>query len=115
MEWATAYVLAIVSAATASLYELMSADGAYGIVKACGLAGVAFVGAHGPAWIVTAHRRLGWPAAAFGVLVTAICFAATLWGGLGTNASGGAVIRAERAKVQEARQGDHALLAQLAG
>ena len=84
-----AYGLALVSAATASLYGFMSAAGPYGYVKGAGLFGVAFIGCHGPAWIVKAKQRLGWPGAVFGCVVTAVCMGATLWGGLGTNASGG--------------------------
>ena len=76
MEFGIAYTLAIASAATASLYGLMSATGAYGIVKAVGLFGVAFVGCHGPAWMVKAKQRLGWPGAVFGALVTAVCLIA---------------------------------------
>jgi len=45
--------------------------------------------------------------------VTAVCLAATLWGGLGTNASGGAALRAERAKVSTTAQQDQAELARL--
>ncbi len=88
IEWLIAYGLALISAATASLYGFMSA--------AAGLFGVAFVGCHGPAWIVKATQRLGWPGAMFGFVVTAVCLGATLWGGLGTNASGGETLRAER-------------------
>ena len=113
MEFGIAYTLALASAATASLYGLMSATGAYGIVKAVGLFGVAFVGCHGPAWMVKAKQRLGWSGAVFGALVTAVCLVATLWGGLGTNASGGAGIRAERTTQGANVAADRAELARL--
>ena len=113
MEFGIAYTLAIASAAIASLYGLMSATGAYGIVKAVGLFGVAFVGCHGPAWMVKAKQRLGWTGVAFGALVTAVCLVATLWGGIGTNASGGAVLRAERTSQSANVAADRTELARL--
>lgn len=111
IEWLIAYSLAFISAATASLYGFMSAAGPYGLVKGAGLFGVAFIGCHGPAWIVKAKQRLGWLGASFGVLVTGVCLAATLWGGLGTNASGGATLQAERTKASKTIADDRATLA----
>jgi Poxvirus D5 protein-like len=110
LEWCIAYGLAIVSAATASLYGVLSAPPPYGWIKGAGLFGVAFIGCHGPAWIVKAKQRLGWPGALFGCVVTAICLGATLWGGLGTNASGGAALRAERDKLAAMVAADRAEL-----
>jgi hypothetical protein len=113
IEWVIAYALAFVSAATASLYGFMSAAGPYGYVKGAGLFGVAFIGCHGPAWIVKAKHRLGWSGAVFGSFVTAVCLGATLWGGLGTNATGGATLQAERTSVADARKDDRAELARI--
>ena len=113
IEWAIAYALAFVSAATASLYGFMSAAGPYGYVKGAGLFGVAFIGCHGPAWIVKAKHRLGWPGALFGGFVTAVCLGATLWGGLGTNATGGATLQAERTDAADARKDDRAELSRI--
>jgi len=113
VELTIAYSLAFASAATASLYGLMSATGPYGVVKAVGLFGVAFVGCHGPAWMVKAKQRLGWPGVAFGAVVTAVCLVTTLAGGLGTNASGGSGIRAERTKQNANVAADRVELARL--
>lgn len=115
IELSLAYGLALASAATASLYGLMSASGPYGIVKGIGLFGVAFVGCHGPAWIVKAKQRLGWSGAGFGAVVTAICLVTTLWGGLGTNAGGGSNLRAERAKANTTIADNRAELSRLLG
>jgi hypothetical protein len=115
IEWLIAYGLAVVSAVTASLYGFMSAAGVYGVVKGAGLFGVAFIGCHGPAWIVKAKQRVGWLGALFGVLVTAVCVGATLWGGLGTNATGGAALRAERTKATADVADDRAELAKITG
>jgi len=113
IEWLIAYALAFISAATASLYGFMSAAGPYGYVKGAGLFGVAFIGCHGPAWIVKAKHRLGWPGALFGGFVTAVCLGATLWGGLGTNATGGATLQAERTSAADAHKDDRAELARV--
>jgi hypothetical protein len=113
IEWLIAYALAFVSAATASLYGFMSAAGPYGYVKGAGLFGVAFIGCHGPAWIVKAKHRLGWPGALFGGFVTAVCLGATLWGGLGTNATGGATLQAERTSAADAHKDDRAELSRI--
>jgi hypothetical protein len=99
LELLIAYSIACASATLASLYGFMSASGYYGLAKGLGLCCVAFVGCHGPAWIGKVKRELGWPAALFGCLATAACLGVTLYGGLGTIASGGADLRAENAKV----------------
>ena len=99
LELLIAYSIACASAALASLYGFMSASGTYGLAKGIGLCCVAFVGCHGPAWIAKVKRDLGWPAALFGMLATASCLGVTLYGGLGTIASGGADLRAENVKV----------------
>jgi len=62
---------------------------------------------------VKAKHRLGWPGALFGAFVTAVCLGATLWGGLGTNATGGATLQAERTSVADARNDDRAELARV--
>jgi hypothetical protein len=113
IEWLIAYSLTLVSALTASLYGFMSAAGPYGCVKGAGLFGVAFIGCHGPAWIMKAKRRIGWTGALFGFAVTVICLAATLWGGLGTNASGSAALRAERTKASTDVADDRAALVKI--
>ncbi len=113
IEWVIAYGLALVSALTASLYGFMSAAGPYGIVKGAGLFFVAFIGCHGPAWIVKAKRQIGWPGAIFGTIATSICLGATLWGGLGTTATGGAMLSAERVKANTSIADDRAMLAKL--
>jgi hypothetical protein len=112
-EFTFAYALAIVSAATASLYGIMSAAGVFGYVKGAGLCGIAFLGCHGLAWMQKAYRRTGWIGGLFGALVTVVCLSATLWGGLGTNASGGAALRAERTKVITSSKDDQATLERL--
>ncbi len=94
-----AYLIAAISAIAASLYGFMSAAGWFGIAKGAGLFFVAFIGCHGPAWCVKLKRELGWAAAIFAGVVTATCFAVTLWGGLGTIASGTAELHASRDKV----------------
>ena len=99
LELLIAYSIACASATLASLYGFMSASGYYGLAKGLGLCCVAFVGCHGPAWIGKVKREMGWPAAIFGVLATAACLGVTLYGGLGTIASGGADLRAENVKV----------------
>src|SRR4029077_12439279 len=78
--------------------RFMSASGYYGLATGVGLCCVAFVGCHGPAWIAKVKRDIGWPAALFGMLATAACFGVTLYGGLGTIASGGADLRAKTSK-----------------
>ena len=112
-EFTFAYALAIVSAATASLYGIMSAAGVFGYVKGAGLCGIAFLGCHGLAWMQKAYQRVGWVGGFFGAVVTAVCLSATLWGGLGTNASGGAALRAERTKVITSSKDDQATLERL--
>lgn len=104
IEWIIAYLLALTSAASASLYGFLSAAGPYGIVKGAGLFGVAFVGCHGPAWVSKAKQRLGWPGALFATLATAVCL---------SNASGSATLRAERAKISASTDADRAELARL--
>jgi hypothetical protein len=99
LELLIAYSIAGASATLASLYGFMSASGYYGLAKGVGLCCVAFVGCHGPAWIAKVKREIGWPAALFGCLATAACLGVTLYGGLGTIASGGADLRAENVKV----------------
>lgn len=99
--WVTfllAYTIAATSAIAASLYGFMSASGYYGIAKGVGLALVALIGCHGLAWTVRLKRELGWPAATFGAIVTAACFAVTLLGGIGTITSGTATLVAGNAK-----------------
>jgi len=44
---------------------------------------------------------MGLPAALFGCLATAACLGVTLYGGLGTIATGGADLRAQSVKVSE--------------
>jgi hypothetical protein len=113
LEWLIAYALAFTSAASASLYGFLSSAGPYGVVKGAGLFGVAFVGCHGPAWVSKAKQRLGWSGALFAAMATAICLSATLWGGLGSNATGAATLNAERVKINEATRTDRAELARL--
>ena len=112
-EFTFAYALAIVSAATASLYGIMSATGVFGYVKGAGLCGIAFLGCHGLAWMQKAYQRIGWIGGLFGAVVTVVCLLATLWGGLGTNASGGAALRAERTKVITSSKDNQAALERL--
>jgi hypothetical protein len=109
-----AYGIACASATLASLYGFMSASGYYGLAKGIGLCCVAFVGCHGPAWIAKVKREMGWPAAIFGSLATAACLGVTLYGGLGTIASGGADLRAESLKVSSTVDRDRAALKRLA-
>jgi hypothetical protein len=113
LEWLVAYALAFTSAASASLYGFLSAAGPYGVVKAAGLFGVAFVGCHGPAWVSKLKQRLGWLGALFATAATAICVSATLWGGLGSNATGAATLSAERGKIAASVHTDRAELARL--
>ena len=113
LEFLIAYSIATASAALASLYGFMSASGYYGLAKGVGLCCVAFVGCHGPAWIAKVKREMGWPAALFGFVVTAFCLGVTLYGGLGTIASGGAGLRAELVKVSGTFERDRATLKRL--
>jgi hypothetical protein len=108
-----AYSIACASAALASLYGFMSASGYYGMAKGLGLCCVAFVGCHGPAWIAKVKREIGWPAAIFGTLATAACLGMTLYGGLGTIASGGADLMAEKIRTSGNIQRDRATLERL--
>ena len=91
----------------------MSASGYYGLAKGVGLCCVAFVGCHGPAWIVKVKRDIGWPAALFGMLATAACLGVTLYGGLGTIASGGADLRAKTSKATSDVERNRATLQRL--
>ena len=113
IELLIAYGITFASATLASLYGFMSASGYYGIAKGVGLCCVAFVGCHGPAWIAKVKREMGWPAALFGCLATAACLGVTLYGGLGTIASGGADLRAEKVKVSSTVDRDRATLKRL--
>jgi hypothetical protein len=108
-----AYSIACASAALASLYGFMSASGYYGIAKGLGLCCVAFVGCHGPAWIAKVKREIGWPAAIFGCFATAACLGVTLYGGLGTIASGGADQLAEKVKASGSIERDRTTLQRL--
>lgn len=94
-----AYAFAIGSAALASLYGFISAEGMMAYAKAGILCLVAFGGCHGPAFVAHLRRAEGWSAAFLASVATAACVFVTLWGGLGTLASGGAQMQADRAKV----------------
>lgn len=113
LEFLIAYGIATASAALASLYGFMSASGYYGLAKGIGLCCVAFVGCHGPAWIAKVKREMGWPAALFGSLATAACLGVTLYGGLGTIASGGEDLRAANVKVSGTFERDRATLSRI--
>lgn len=113
LEILIAYSITCASAALASLYGFMSASGYYGLAKGVGLCCVAFVGCHGPAWIAKVYREMGWPAAVFGTLATAACLGVTLYGGLGTIASGGADLQAVNVKVSGTFERDRAALKRL--
>jgi hypothetical protein len=56
---------------------------------------------------------MGWPAALFGTLATAACLGVTLYGGLGTIASGGDTLRAEKVKTSGSVDRDRATLKRL--
>lgn len=108
-----AYLIAATSAILASLYGFMSASGYFGIAKGAGLCFVALIGCHGPAWTVRLYRDLGWPAATFGAIVTAACFAVTLLGGVGTVTSGTATLLAGQTKIAADVQRDRGELERL--
>jgi glycine cleavage system H lipoate-binding protein len=113
LEFLIAYGIATASASLASLYGFMSASGYYGYAKGLGLCCVVFVGCHGAAWIAKVKREMGWAAPLFGMLATAACLGVTLYGGLGTIASGGADLRAERVKVSGNVERERATLKRL--
>lgn len=113
LQWGIAYVFAIASAAMASLFGFMSSVGPYALAKALVLCLVAFAGCHGPAWASRLRQAYGIGAAFLGGLAAFACLIVTLWGGLGTMASGGSELRAERVKAAGDAERDRATLARL--
>lgn len=113
LQWAIAYLFAAASAAMASLFGFLSSVGPYAFAKAGVLCLVAFAGCHGPAWASRLRQAYGIGAAFLGGLAAFACLIVTLWGGLGTMASGGAELRAERVKAAADAERDRATLARL--
>src|SRR5262245_47495839 len=102
MRLAVAYALAILSAGLAAFYGWASAEGwQAGTLKAAILAAVAFIGCHGPAFVSEAIDDRRWGRAAFNLLVTAVCFAVSLAGGMGTIAGAGESVKAQRVKAAD--------------
>ena len=113
LQWGIAYLFALASAAMASLFGFMSSVGPYAYAKAVVLCLVAFAGCHGPAWASRLRQAYGVGAAFLGGLAAFACLIVTLWGGLGTMASGGEELRAERTKAAADAADDRATLARL--
>jgi hypothetical protein len=111
LQWAIAYAFAIASAVAASLFGFLSAAGPTAYIKALVLCLVAFAGCHGPAWAARLRHAYGMGAAFLGGLAAFACLIVTLWGGLGTMASGGEELRAERVKAATDAQLDREALA----
>ncbi len=113
LQWGIAYAFAVASAASASLFGFLSSVGPYAYMKALALCLVAFAGCHGPAWASRLRQAYGVPAAFLACLAAVACMTVTLWGGLGTMASGGAELRAERVQAADNATRDRVTLARL--